>query len=197
MRIILLRSVALALLCASPLLAQTGAPRREGLTATVGLGIGSAGVTCDGCESKRETTPTPMVRIGWAYAPDLIFGAEVNAWSKSEVVEATGNEARVRIATVNAVVQWYPQLDGGFFVQAGAGVGAVRSEMVDDVTGISSVRTTAFGYQVGAGWDIHVAQNISITPYATFFGTTGGKVKDTDERLDGNVGVIGVALTFH
>ena len=197
MRIILLRFVALALLCASPLRAQSGAPRREGLTATVGLGIGSAGVSCEGCESERESTPTPMLRIGWAYAPDLIFGAEVNAWSKSQVVDATGDEARVRIATVNAVVQWYPQLDGGFFVHAGAGVGAVRSELLNDVTGVSSVRTTALGYQLGAGWDVHVAQNISITPFATFFGTAGGKVKDSDEKLDGNVGVIGIGLTFH
>ena len=197
MRIILLRSVALVLLCASPLLAQGGAPHRDGLTATIGLGIGSAGVTCDICESERESAPTVMLRVGGAYAPDLIFAAELNAWSKSEVSEATGDKARVRIATLNAVVQWYPQLDGGFFVDAGIGVGTIRSELLNSATGTATARTTALGYQLGAGWDIRVASNISLTPYATFFGTAGGKVKESDTKIDGNVGQIGIGLTFH
>ena len=197
MRIMLLRSVALVLLCAAPLLAQSGAPHRDGLTATIGLGIGSAGVTCDVCESERESAPTLMLRVGGAYAPDLIFGAELNLWSKSEVDDETGDEARVRIATVNAVVQWYPQLDGGFFVHAGAGIGTIRSELLNSATGNASARTTALGYQVGAGWDVRVAPSISVTPYATFFGTAAGKVKDSDSKIDGNVGQIGVALTLH
>jgi opacity protein-like surface antigen len=197
MRATLLRSVALVLLCAAPLLAQDRAPHRDGLTATIGLGIGSAGVTCDVCSSEREGAPTLMLRVGAAYAPDLIFGAELNGWSKSEVEDATGDEARVRIATLNAVVQWYPQLDGGFFVHAGAGVGTIRSELLNSVTGNASARTTALGYQLGAGWDVRVTPTISVTPYATFFGTAAGKVKESDSKIDGNVGQIGVALTFH
>ena len=197
MRTILLRSVALVLLCASPLLAQGAGAHRAGLTATIGLGIGSAGVTCVDCESERETAPTLMLRIGGAYAPDLIFGAELNAWSKSEVSDETGDKARVRIATLNAVVQWYPQLDGGFFVDAGVGVGTIRSELLNSATGNAVSRTTALGYQLGAGWDIQVAPNVSLTPYATFFGTAGGKVKDSDTKIDGNVGQIGLGLTFH
>ena len=197
MRTILLRSVALALLCTSPLLAQGDAPHRDGLSATIGLGIGSAGVTCDECESDRETAPTLMLRIGGAYAPDLILGGELNAWSKSDVVDASGDEARVRIATINAVAQWYPQLDGGFFVQAGVGVGTLRSQLVSDLSGVTTSTTTAVGYQVGAGWDIRVAPNISVTPYATFFGTAAGKVRNSDDRLDGNVAQVGVGLTLH
>ena len=197
MRTTLLRSVALALLCASPLLAQGDAPRREGLTATIGLGIGSAGVTCDACQSDRETAPAVMLRIGIAYAPDLILGAELNAWTKSVVTDVTGEEARVRIATINAVAQWYPQLDGGFFVQAGVGVGTVRSDLLDDVSGIAASKTTALGYQLGAGWDFRLTPTISLTPFATFFGTAAGKVRNSDAKLDGHVGQIGVGLTFH
>jgi opacity protein-like surface antigen len=197
MRTTLSRSVALVLLCASPLLAQDTAPHREGAAATIGLGIGSAGVTCDGCESERKSAPTLMLRVGVAYAPDLILGAEVNAWSKSEVDEATGDEARVRIATINLVAQWYPQLDGGFFVHGGIGVGTVRSDQLNDVTGTASSNTTALGYQLGAGWDFRVAPRVSVTPYATFFGTAAGKVKNSDQKLDGNVGQIGVGLTLH
>lgn len=197
MRTTLLRSATLALLCASPLVAQGGAPSRDGLTASIGLGIGSAGVSCDECESQREAAPALMLRIGGAYAPDLILGVELNGWSKSEVVDATGDEARVRIATINAVAQWYSQLDGGFFVLGGIGVGTVRSELLNDLTGTSTSTTTAFGYQVGAGWDFRVAPNISLTPYATFFGTAAGKVRNSDEKLDGNVGQIGLSLTLH
>ena len=103
----------------------------------------------------------------------------------------------MRIVTVNLVAQWYPQLDGGFFVVGGLGVGTVRSDLLGDLTGVASANTTAFGYQVGTGWDIRVKPNISVTPYATFFGTAAGKVKDGDQKLDANVGQIGVALTLH
>ena len=45
---ILQRTLALVLLCAAPLGAQGNPFDRHGLSATVGVGVGSAGVTCDG-----------------------------------------------------------------------------------------------------------------------------------------------------
>jgi len=195
---VLQRTLALVLLCASPLLAQGNPFGRDGVSATIGAGVGSAGVSCDGCESDREPAPSVMLRVGGAYAPDLIFGGEINAWAKSEVTDASGDEVRVRIATLNLVAQWYPQLDGGFFVDGGIGVGTVRTQLVaGDLSGTITSTTTAVGYQVGAGWDFRVAPNVSVTPFATFFGTAAGKVRTSDEKLDGNVGVVGVGITLH
>lgn len=198
MRTTLLRTIALTLLWASPLLAQGYPQRREGFTAAFGLGMGSAGVTCDGCESDRETAPSVFLRLGGAYSPSLILGGEINAWTKSEDDADLGGEARVTMATINFVAQWYPAPARGFFVTGGLGLGTIRTEVdLEALPGTFSSRTTGLGYQVGTGWDFRVAPNISLTPYATLFGSAGGKVEDSDEELDFNVGTIGIALTLH
>lgn len=198
MRTTLLRTIALTLLCASPLLAQGYPQRREGVTASFGLGIGSAGVTCDGCDSDRETAPALFLRLGGAYRPNLILGGEIDAWTKSENDAGLGGDARVTMATINFVAQWYPQPARGFFVNGGLGLGTIRTEVdLAGLPGTYSSHTTGLGYQVGTGWDLRIAPNISLTPYATLFGSAGGKVEDTDEKLDFNVAQIGIALTFH
>jgi opacity protein-like surface antigen len=199
MRTTLLRVIALSALCASPLLAQGYPQTREGFTATFGLGFGSAGVSCDECESERESAPTVHLRLGGAYRPNLILAGEINGWSKTEDSDdGLGGEARVTMATINFVAQWYPQPTSGFFLNGGLGLGTIRTEIdLEDLPGTFSSNTSALGYQVGAGWDFRVSRNISITPYANFFGSAGGKVEDSDEKIDFNVGSIGIGLTFH
>ena len=198
MRTTLVRAITLAVLCASPLLAQGHPQTREGFTGTFGLGYGSAGISCDDCESDRETAPTVHIRLGGAYRPNLILAGEINGWSKSEDDDELGGEARVTMATINFVAQWYPQPARGFFVNGGLGLGTIRTEIdASGLPGTFSSNTTALGYQVGTGWDLRVAPNISITPYANFFGSAGGKVEDSDEKIDFNVGQIGIGLTFH
>jgi hypothetical protein len=195
MRTTLMRAAALAALCASPLMAQAHPQTREGFTASFGLGAGSAGVTCDGCDSDREIAPSLYLRLGGAYRPNLILGGEINGWSKSE--DDAGDEATVTMATVNFVAQWYPQTAGGFFLSGGLGLGSIRTDLRISGLGTLTSNTTAFGYQVGTGYDIRLGRNVSLTPYATFFGTAGGKVEDTDEKIDGNVAQIGLGITFH
>jgi opacity protein-like surface antigen len=196
MRTTLLRALALTALCASPLLAQGYPQTREGFTAAFGVGFGSAGVTCDDCDSERQSAPSVLLRLGGAYRPNLILGGEINAWTKSE--EEAGEEARVTIGTINFIAQWYPQTTSGFFLDAGIGLGSINTEVsVSGLPGTFNSRTTALGYQIGTGYDFRIARNVSLTPYATFFGTAGGKVENSDAKIDANVGQVGLAVTIH
>ena len=198
MRSSIIRAFALSILCASSALAQSRPQTREGFTASFGLGGGSANVTCEDCDSAdsdRETSGAMYLRLGGAYRPNLILGGEINGWSKT--TEEDGLEGTLTIVTINAIGQWYPQVTSGFFFTGGLGIGAMDAEI--SVPGIGSIggKTKGLGYQVGAGYDLRLGTNFSLTPYATFFGTAGGKVDDTDEKLDANVIQIGLGLTFH
>jgi hypothetical protein len=195
MRSSMMRALALSLLCATSALAQSRPQTREGFTASFGLGGGSAGVTCDDCESDRETAPSLYLRLGGAYRPNLIIAGEINGWSKED--EDAGVEGRITIVTINAVAQWYPQVTSGFFLNGGLGIGSLNVEADISGLGTLSSKTTGLGYQVGAGYDLRLGTNFSLTPYATFFGTAGGKVESTDAKLDANVIQIGLGLTFH
>jgi len=195
MKRILITAAILTMLGTSAASAQGNPQRRDGFTISFGVGAGSAGVTCEGCDSDRETAPAVYLRLGGAYRPNLILGGEINGWSKQE--EDQGVEGTITVATVNAIAQWYPEPAGGFFVSGGLGVGTMRVEA--KIPGLATVsdRTTGFAYQAGAGYDIRLGKNFSLTPYATFFGTAGGKVESNNEKIDANVAQIGLGFTWH
>ncbi len=58
-----------------------------------------------------------------------------------------------------------------------------------------SDNTSGFGYQLGTGYDIRVKSNFSLTPFATYFATVGGKSDGV--KIDGNVFHIGLGFTWH
>jgi hypothetical protein len=187
--------VALTVVRASSSLAQGHPQIRDGFTVSVGVGAGSAGVTCTDCGTDRETAPALYLRLGGAVRSNLILAGEINGWSKS--TKDAGDAARVTVSTVNAIAQWYPDPTGGFFVDGGLGIGAMKVEIKTPGLPTLSDNTTGLGYQVGTGYDIRVGKNFSITPYATFFGTAGGKTESSKEKIDANVAQIGLGVTWH
>ena len=195
MRHNLIRIIALATLCATPAFAQGNPQTRDGFTASFGIGAGSAGVTCDDCIGDRENSAAIYLRLGGAYRPSLILGGEINGWSKQS--EDQGAEGTITIVTVNAIAQWYPQPATGFFLTGGLGVGSLQVEA--KIPGLATIsdRTTGLGYQFGTGYDFRLGRNFSITPYATYFGTAGGKVESSNEKLDANVAQVGLGFTWH
>jgi len=195
MKASMIRALALSLLCASSALAQSRPQTREGFTASFGLGAGSAGVSCEDCGTDRETSGALYLRLGGAYRPNLILGGEINGWART--TDDIGGEGTITIVTVNALAQWYPQVTSGFFVSGGLGIGSLEVEASFPGLGTLSDKTTGLGYQVGAGYDLRLGSNFSLTPFATFFGTAGGKVESSDVKLDANVIQIGLGLTFH
>src|SRR6185369_10559781 len=94
---------------------------RRGFTISFGVGAGSARFDCDGCSSDRTSAPSGYIRIGGAVRRDLIIAGQVDAWNKQE------NGATLSVGTVTATVQWYPQVEGGFYVLGGLGYGSVNT----------------------------------------------------------------------
>jgi hypothetical protein len=196
MRTTLIRVVALTTLCASAALAQSDPQEHEGFTASFGIGAGSAGVTCSGCDREgRETAPALYLRLGGAYRPNLILGGEINGWSKTS--EDQGDEGTVTVATIDAFAQWYPDPFAGLFLAGGLGIGTMRVEVKVPGLATLSDQTTGLGYHIGVGYDVRLGRSFSLTPYVTIFGTQGGKVESSGKKLDANVAQIGLGLTWH
>ncbi|HEV7990424.1 MAG TPA: hypothetical protein VGP25_01275, partial [Gemmatimonadaceae bacterium] len=57
-------------------------------------------------------------------------------------------------ATFDAVALWYPQPAAGFFLSSGLGYGMIHGSFEVGSRGSVSDRTTAIGFQVGAGYDL-------------------------------------------
>ena len=185
----------MAVLVAAPTLAQSKPQTRDGFTVSFGLGGGSAGASCDGCDSDRETAPSLYLRLGGALRPGLVLAGEINGWSKTQT--ESGGEGTLTIVTINALVQWYPQPTNGFFVSGGVGAGSMGLEV--KIPGVAKVsdNTNGLGYQAGVGYDIRLGRNFSLTPYATYFGTAGGKLESSGAKIDGNVFHVGLGFTWH
>jgi len=189
------RAIALVAMTALPAFGQSKPQTRDGFTISFGLGGGTAGSTCDGCDSDRKTAPSGYLRLGGALRPGLILAGEINGWSKTETEQ--GLEAELTIVTVNALVQWYPQPAGGFFVSGGIGAGSMALGVKLPTGPTVSDHTNGLGYQLGAGYDIRLARNFSLTPFATYFATAGGKVDSSGQKIDGNVFHVGLGFTWH
>lgn len=172
----------------------SSAPTHDGFTWGFGLGNGSAGVSCTGCATDRENGLSGYLAMGGAVSPTLVFGGELNGWSKSK------NQTDSRIGFLTAYAQWYPSMTNGFFVKPGLGMGNITIE--DKSTAPSSkLESTGFAYQIGMGYDFHMGQSFSLTPYANYISTAAAKAKlngtDTGSNLNSNNFQVGLGLTWY
>lgn len=164
----LIRLYALTLLTTLPamtLSAQAPADR-SGFFLSIGAGSGSAGVECPACNGlgldDRLRGIAGYVRVGGTISPRLQVGVEGTGWIKnSEGLER-------RIATAGVVFVVYPSATGGFHVKASAG--GVRAVIENDVV-------TAVGdglmFGAGAGFDIRIGAGAALTPYISYFTSSG------------------------
>ena len=171
--------VALILAAFSPRVASAqGHPQtRQGFWFNGGLGYGSLG--CQDC-SGREGGLSGGIALGGTVSRKLLLGAGTNGWTKSE------NGATLSVATLTALVRFYPSATGGFFLLGGLGLGTVRAEL----SGFGSDSETGVGALVGLGYDIRVGQNVSLTPYWNGFAMSSS-------NSDANVGQLGLGITVH
>lgn len=177
---------------ASPANAQQK-PVRQGFGLSLGLGQGSAGVTCDGCPFQAEDRLnglTGYLRLGGYVNPKFFAGLEGTGWMKnSDTFER-------RVAAISAVFLGYPSATAGFFVRTGAGV--LRAVIEDDQGNVAE--GNGFTWQAGIGYDIPLGTGAAITPFLTYVQSMETPLYvngiSTGVNLNPNILQGGVAITL-
>jgi len=131
---------------------------REGFFIGVGIGGGSLG--CATC-LEREGSFTGQVTFGGTLSPQLLLGVESSGWTKEE------NDARLTHANASAVAHFYPVATGGLFLSGGVGLSTLEVSTTSGSVTVSTTET-GLGFTAGAGYDVRVRNNFSITPYGLF-----------------------------
>jgi hypothetical protein len=122
------------------------------------------------------------VAAGWTVSPRVQVGLGVVGWSKTGSGES-GRPIGIRIGTLDARLRFYPDPRFGFFFTGGFGLGIIR--FTDQGRGFNHTGTGILG---GAGYDIRLSPNLSLSPFANYYAVRTG-----DPRA--NVGQIGLAFT--
>ncbi len=164
--------------------------RRDGFWIGFGLGYGSANIKCDQCvDSSGVGGVTGFVKLGGTPSRNVLIGGAINVWAHSD----SGNTET--ISSVTASVYLYPQATSGFFLTGGLGFSNyyVNSTPSFDGTG---------GFTAGAGYDIRVGRDVSLTPVVNY---VYGGVGDVNESGVGRFATgwkqhvidFGLGVTFH
>ncbi|HVM42896.1 MAG TPA: outer membrane beta-barrel protein [Gemmatimonadales bacterium] len=172
--------VALAL-AGSPALAQQP---RHGLW--IGFGLGGGGLTRWSDQDARSTagTLTGSLQGGVVLAPWLRVGLEANGW----LLSASDLNDPTKGATVNellAIARAYPWPSRGLFLKAGYGWASYGTNAA------AGLGSSSFGaWLAGAGYELPVARNVSLTFAADWTRSPLGSVTDgvytaTGRRLQG------------
>lgn len=181
-----------ALSCAAAAAQAQYPQRRDGFWIGFGLGYGSANITCDNCGGGPRTGGiTGFVKLGGTPSRNVLIGGAINAWAHSD---GTGNTETM--SNVTASVYLYPEARSGFFVTGGLGFSNYY------VNSSPSFDGTGWGFTAGAGYDIRVGRDVSLTPVVNY---VYGGVGDVNESGVGrfatgwkqNVVEFGLGVTFH
>ena len=132
---------------------------RKGFWIGFGFGWGSYGIGGDSVPSGlgREGSYTVFLKMGGTINPHLLLGGELVGWSKSE----SGSTITAGNTTLTAF--YYPKPASGLFLNGGVGFSRVEVS-----GGGASAGNTGPGFTLGAGYDIRVGPNVSITPIADY-----------------------------
>ncbi len=160
---------------------------REGFWFSAGIGAGNEAYDLKGVTGgfgDDVTGPSLMVKLGGTVSQSFLLGGELYGWTWNDSFDLDET-----LASAMLIGQWYPAARGGFFVKGGLGIahfeqttGGRFSTLLDEETG--------FGAVLGAGYDIRVGRNISITPTLDLYGHS---YNDWRERIVN----LGVSVTFH
>jgi outer membrane protein with beta-barrel domain len=154
---------------------------RKGFWIGFGFGWGSYGVSCDGCSGLgREGSYTGNLRLGGTLSPHLLLGAETIGWSKSE------GGSTLTAGNTSLAAFYYPKPAGGVFLSAGVGFSTIQGS-----SGGSSDGRSGPGFTLGAGYDLRIAANTSITP------TLNWVYGHPESGFSHNFYQFGVGITFH
>jgi hypothetical protein len=173
-------AVAVTALLVTPAAHAQNPQVRDGFWFSIGVGGGSLG--CENCED-RTSGGAGYLAFGGKLSDNILLAGTLSGWGKSE----DGVTLTVGLAALTA--RFYPSASGGFFLNAGVGVGSVDLEF-DFGPGSFTTSETGAGALLGLGYDLRVGRMLSITPWLQWFG-----VSYDPGHTD--VGQLGIALTVH
>lgn len=166
---------------------------RDGFWIGFGLGYGPFDASCSGCLSiNSESGFTGHLRLGGTLKPNVLLGGDIVAWTKSAdgFDELGGN--------TTATVYYYPMVRSGLFLKGGVGLSLYDISPTNSGSGADG---TGVGFTIGAGYDLRVGRNISLTPVGNFlFGSVGDIQQNGATVLTGwkqTILEIGLDVTFH
>lgn len=151
----------LVVLPATPILAQDSdegiREHRGGFWLSGGLGVGLA-------EDGGEVGGAGYFRLGGTLGDHFALGADgVGVMQDADLGPGFENETRSYTNTT-AALYYFPSLDRGLFLKAGAGI---AGQEVTGESGNTTVTVTneAFAATLGAGWDLQLGDgNLYLTP---------------------------------
>jgi hypothetical protein len=175
--------------------AWAGHPQdRQGFWIGFGGGYGSADASCDECEGgDREGSFTGFFKLGGTLNPRVLLGVEGNGWIREE------DDVTLTLGSFTGTVTFYPQASGGFFLKGGVGLSYVDTDFSAGTLSVN-ISKTGWGVLAGAGYDIRVGRNVSITPCVNFHYGAPGDLSfegDTLSSWTQNVVSFEIGVTFH
>jgi hypothetical protein len=176
--------------------ADSHARERHGFWIGLGGGFGSADVTCDDCGSgKRESSGVGYLKLGGTLNEHWRLGGELNLWSKQK------EGVTLNLYNASATLTLYPRASSGFFLKGGVGLSFVDTEFRQRRTTVTADLGQGLGLLAGAGYDLPISKNFSITPAVDYWYGRPGELKFNGETLARNwrqnVIDVTVGITFH
>ncbi len=138
---------------------------RHGLWGSIGLGRGSAGISCEACANETTRAYSLQGTIGLRVSPRFLVGAETFAWL--DVIG--GGVDRIARGTY-LVARAYPFQSSRIFLNGGLGVASFQ---VND--GEVAFKTQSPSLSLAAGFDWAVG-GLTISPSIAAITSTGGRL---------------------
>lgn len=186
-------------LIATPLAAQHRHPSlrevphnyRDGFWIALGVGAGSESFRYrnDPAGYSRDiTAPSFSLRVGGTPSQSWLLGAELFAWVNGRDYNAD-QEA---LSSALLIAQLYPASRGSFYLKGGVGVAGSYFRSYAGPGNIVATEEAGVATVLGAGLDLRVGRNVSLTPsvdlHYQFYDRS-----DLTERIV----TLGLGVTFH
>jgi len=176
-----------------------GAQERAGFWGGFGGGWGSARVTANELPGDdRAGSGVANLRLGWTLGERVLLGGEFDFWRKNQEL-TPGFDANFNIYNLSGILVYYP--GARFFLKGGAGASYMNVDFNQSGSNIQVELGSGLGLIFGAGYDVPLTPNVSLTPAVSVWsGRLGtldyqGRTLYTDWKQ--NVFDITLGLTFH
>lgn len=166
---------------------------RSGFWIGFGLGYGPLDPSCNGCVPlNSENSFTGHLRLGGTLQPRVLLGGDIVTWARSAngVDDVGGN--------MTAAAYFYPMVRSGLFVKGGVGIAFFSTSPNNSGSGADGAGA---GFTIGAGYDVRVGRNISLTPVGNLvYGSVGDLQRNGGTIVRGwkqTILEFGLDVTFH